>query len=536
MDSVATRSNSRLRGWTIMLLVGGMCLTGAFRTANAQNDTKRRDKLDSLLETLIESELDRREYGGTGRIEEQVRPLTMSSADTTKLRRLLSDFATESAQLAYQLDEYDARVPGLRNHLSDALRLRARADVLSKRVGRADLTKEIRPEYETLDRDWRRLSHAISQIRNTPRSLRDQITTLEGLEQDLAEMLKVRPQLDRVELMRQTAALTADLENLLEDIEIELGGIGESNSLTLSGRKALQQASSLTQTIADNYGYDTISADYKRFKEIWYPLVTRLRPLQNRYIERSVRRIRTVDNRLHDLLWLDQKVDDQQLLHVTSVLTKDVDEFFTRTPLKLLINLPNGYEVIPVADEFYGVLQNFADVVTRGESFESMVDAYQYVDESGEQFVRTFSQINSRSALSVLNEIERSLESLRTSLKLQDSKDLSGAIDLAATLEIQADRLDIDTNNWLNHKRESFRTEALKATAGFAQATHQLHEGLVNGADVEQLRRETSDLFSRWRTVYSYISRCDTEDRPILARQAAKITPGLVELRTLLEP
>lgn len=533
MTSVASRCkrmSPRLTAWMLAFTV--LATTGRLA---AQPASERHDRIDNLLESLIESELERREFGAPNMLEARPQPTAISRQDETKLRRLLDDFSAETTKLSYQIDDYGRQVPALRNHLSDVLKVRARSGVMAQRIGRVDINRELRPEFETLDRDWRRIAHELSQIIDLPRVIKQQITTLDGLNREIATVLSIKPQLDRIELIRQASALTADLENLLEDIDIELGGDPNSATLLINGRKAHQQAIGLIQNIAREAGYDSIVGEYKRFKDLWYPLATQLRPYENRYIERSVRRIRTVDSTLHSLLWLEKKIDNQQLLHVTSVLTKDADEFFTRTPLKLLVNLPNGYEVIPVADEFYGVLQNFADVVTRGESFESIVDAFQYVDDSGEQFVTLFQQINSRSALSVLSEIERSLDSLRMALKIENTTNLQPAIELAATLEVLADRLDIDTNNWLNRRRESFRVDALKATAGFAQATHQLHEGLVNGVEIEQLRREVNDLFSRWRTVYGYISRCDSEDRPILARGAAKITPGLVELRTLLE-
>lgn len=532
--------SSRIRRLLLCSLLGVLATTFELTPIMGQPRSNR-DQLDKLLESLIESEIERRDFADprmTAPLSAAPKETRLTARQLDQARRLLDTFSRDSNNLLYALADHDRAVGGLRELLSDALQIRASASVLAQRAARATDAAAIQTEFQNLDRQWRALSYALQNVRGLPRTITDSVRAMDTTDRELSQLLQISPQLNISELLQQTFSLSADLGNLIEDIEIEMGSSTEGRELLVETRRVHQQASHLGTMIVERPDHATLVSEYKRFRDLWYPLSARLRPLENRYIERSVRRIRSTDHTLTELLWLEEQVDRQQLLHVTSVLTKDVDEFFSRTPLKLLINLPDGYAVIPLADEFYGVLQNFADVVNRNEAQDDVLAAYEYVDQSGQEFVATFEQINSRSALSVLREIEHSLDSLRESLQLQGGQGQTStrAIELAASVEILADHLDIDINRWLTRRREPFRTEALKESAAFAQATHQLHEGLINGVSREQLRSEINSLFTRWRDVYGYLAKCDTEDRPILARSASQITPALIELRTLLEP
>ena len=510
--------------------------TGTAVLAQSSRTTKDRERIDSLLQSLIELELQRRELERADRARPTPRPLSNApDQNLDRIRTLLDQFSKDTSKLIYGIDEAGAKIPALRKHLTSALKIRARAGVLAERSQQTDDIAEVVRQFQGLDRDWRTLSYNLNRLQDLPDASKRQLATLNSYDAQLCELLKVKPQLNRHELLRQTLALTADLSNLVEDIEVELGSTEQTRQLLLTSHKAQQQANQLSQIVTEQSTYDGIVAEYQTFRKLWQPLASSLRSIENRYIERNIRRIRSADHSLAALLWIDRKVDNQQLIDIAATLTKDTDEFFTRTSLKLLIELPNQDEIIPIADQFYGVLENFSDVVDRSEPHSAVVDAWQFVDQSGQQFLTAYSHLKSQSALSVLSDIEHTLAALRQSLQLGTGDHLKPAIDLAAKLEILADHLDIDTNRWLNRKAEPFRTEALKETAAFADATHHIHEGLISRVDKQQLRTEIVSLFASWRRVYSHISKCNTSDRAHLARTATKITPLLIELRTLLE-
>lgn len=529
-----------IRSNRAMITALTLCLLGSSLPsqtyAQSSRTDKDRERIDNLLQSLIELELQRRELDRSERARPTPRPLSNApSQNLDRVRSLLDRFAQDASKLIYDIDDASRDVPALRNHLTNALKIRARAGVLAERSQQTEDVQEVVRQFESLDRDWRALSYKLNRLSELPDSSKQQLATLNSYDAQLCKLLNVKPQLNRRELLRQASSLSADLSNLIEDIEVELGSTASTHQILLNGRKTHQQANQLSTTVTDPSSYDSIIADYQKFRKLWQPLSASLRPVENRYIERSIRRIRSADHALAALLWIDRKVDNQQLIDIAATLTKDTDEFFTRTPLKLLIELPKQDEIIPIADQFYGVLQNFSDVIERHEPHRDVLDAWQFVDESGQQFLAAYSQLKSQAALSVLNDIEHTLAALRQSLQLGTTDSLKPAIELAANLEILADHLDIDTNRWLNRKAESFRTEALKETAAFAEATHHIHEGLISRVDRKQLHNEITALFATWRRVYAHISKCNTSDRPVLARTATKITPLLIELRTLLE-
>jgi hypothetical protein len=518
----------------VFCLLGSSLNSLAFAQSSGTN--KDRERIDNLLQSLIELELQRRELDRIERTRPAPRPLSNApDQNLDQVRNLLDKFSKDTSILIYEIDDAGAKIPTLRNHLTSALKVRARAGVLAERSQQTDDLAEIVRQFEGLDRDWRSLSYNLKRMKDLPDSSKRQLATLNSYDAQLCELLKVKPQLNRHELLRQALALSADLSNLVEDIEVELGSTDRTRRILLSSHKTQQQANQLSLIVTGQSTEDAIVSEYQTFRKLWQPLAAALRTVENRYIERSIRRIRSTDHSLAALLWIDRQVDNQQLIDIAATLTKDTDEFFARTSLKLLIELPNQDEIIPIADEFYGVLQNFSDIVDRNEPHSAVVDAWQFVDKSSQQFLAAYSQLKSQSALSVLSDIEHTLTALRQSLQLGTDDHFKPAIDLAANLEILADHLDIDTNRWLNRKSEPFRTEALKETAAFADATHHIHEGLISRVDKTQLQTETVSLFATWRRVYNHISKCNTSDRAHLARTATKITPLLIELRTLLE-
>ena len=70
-------------------------------------------------------------------------------------------------------------------------------------------------------------------------------------------------------------------------------------------------------------------------------MLGQLRNSDNRYVERQVRYLVDADNIVQQYLWLENKSDRNQLRQTAIALMRDVDEFYNRTPLKLLLNVSN---------------------------------------------------------------------------------------------------------------------------------------------------------------------------------------------------
>ena len=509
-----------------------------------------RENVDDLLRSLIENELERRDRErlnnplgtnplGTNPVAPANTRLTSPTREMLEAQRVLANVSRDADQLAVLLNEDISRVPGVRPYLADVLRLRAQVAILAERSRRFNDHRDILPDLQELDRDWRLLSYRLAQLRGLDSRTITQIQRLNTYAKELGRSFEISPQLDRQELLRKTAALSADLHNLMDDIEIEVPRSQQQIDLLLRGRRIEQQARQVANTVADNSDYQRVIADYREFQRVWYPFATDLRPLNNRYIERSVRRVNEVDSEIHELLWLPQQMDREKLLYLSGVLKRDVDDFFVRAPLKLMIDLPNSDQVLVIADEFYGVCENFTDVVKRGEDIQQIIGAYRYIEDSWRSFSAVFRPLKSQAAQQVLAEIGNNIVSLGNELQVhgggQDGGyDQRNALQIAASLDNLARHLENDIGQWLSVRNVNFRDYALQDASRFSQRCQRIHEMLARRGDERDLAVEADELARDWRRVYEHIQRCTTVEKPHLQRLASQISPQVVELRTIL--
>jgi hypothetical protein len=356
---------------------------------------------------------------------------------------------------------------------------------------------------------------------------------------ELGKSFEISPQLDRQSLLRTTAELAADLHNLMDDIEIEVPRSQQQVDLLLRGRRIEQQARQVATTVSDTGDYQRVIGQYREFQRVWYPFATDLRPLNNRYLERSVRRVNEVDASIQELLWMPHQMDREKLLYLSSVLKRDVDDFFVRAPLKLMIELPNTDQVLAVADEFYGVCENFTDVAKRNGDSAQLVSAYRYIEDSWRTFSGLFRPLKSQAAQQVLAEIGNNIVSLGQALQVQNGGYDGGynprnALEIAASLDNLSRHLENDVGQWLSTRTVNYRDYALQDAAQFRQSCQRIHEMLVRRVEQGELAREADALTRDWARLYEHIQRCTTAEKPHLQRVASQISPQIVELRTIL--
>ncbi|MBD3673080.1 MAG: hypothetical protein HUJ26_06095 [Planctomycetaceae bacterium] len=520
------------RHWLAGVLALGF-LVSSIAPLSAQDN---RQLLDKLLKEYIQSELEKMDQKTNPASGGTTPTATKQVVDNSReIHNDLQEFTRDTDDLALSLSADSRRIDGLNQILPSLYQLRARSSILAEKTQTGNQWSNLLEDIKTIDRDWRTVSFKLDQLQGLTQQQTRLASRLDQISADLIQHLDARPQMNTYELTRTLASLSVDFENLLEEIDLEISNAGDRRDLLLEGRKAQQQVQHISLLIRDEAQYDTIKSEYQRFKGIWDPMLTKLQTYDNRYIERSLRRINESDRSIHELLWMPHEIDRQQLVYQTSLLKKDVDEFFARTPLKLLITLPNPEFVLSTADAFYGVCENFTDIVNRNGSREDMVDAFRYIEESQAEFITMFKPIRSQAALNVLNSIDKHVQDLRGGLVLEEQFDRRKAIELGASLQNLSEHLHMDTKLWLSHVQVSYEQQAEDATARFSQLAARFHQQALNGSNAKQLQTISDDLYEQWRSVHSYISRSTNEDRAHLARLAAHIGPTLVEVRTLTQ-
>jgi hypothetical protein len=298
-----------------------------------------------------------------------------------------------------------------------------------------------------------------------------------------------------------------------------------------------QQITRVQDMVLAQYPYDRIVREYNFFDRPWELTAEQLRTVTNPYVERAVNRVVLADNSIHELLWLETATNRTQLKQTADALIRSVDDFYSRTPLKLLLSFKNAQNTLQVADNFYGTVQNFKDNLDRNEPEETVIDSYKYIEEYGAVFVRTFSTMQSQQGLAVLRQIEDNMASLRSSLKIGGTVtqvDTRRLQPIASSLESLADELDWDLRNWLNSERPAYRNEALQASATFMKRTQRLSKMMNTAPTLSELQKEADSMYAEWQAIYGFLSRCNTADRAYLAQAARNIRNDLTELNSQL--
>ena len=457
-----------------------------------------------------------------------------SSIDLAKLTRTLNDYSRMSSDLYVALDTQVNRVPAVRSLLTDMIKIRARASLLSQQIrANSDISVYGR-DLQGLDSDWRLLSYKLNSARGLDRNTMTLIQQIDTTNDSLSKLMQGGPSVSYRDLIQQTNALVSNLDRLLQDIDWELQRTPQAQSLILEGQKVRQQAAHVSEYAFQQTEYNHLVSDFKLFQQVWTNYSSKLRVLNNRIIERDMQQISENDRNITALLYIPATINREQLLQLTRNLQRDVTDFFDRAPLVMLIKLPNPELALPSADEFYGVFENFIDVVNRGENLDSLVDAFRYIQGSWSNFARVYRPLKSTDAQQVLNAIERDVQTLSGALLIQEGFDRSKASELAATIVNLAEHIQRDTDSWLNKERPNFSSDARRETLAFVQNAHELHEALAGNVNMREARQMSDALFESWRRVYSYIIQCRSSERSFLAANSSQTTPAIVELRTIL--
>jgi len=463
--------------------------------------------------------------------------LNLSGVDRRVVENLLKECVAEAERLYRSLNQDYQRYPEVRALLQDLSVLRARASRLSQDMQAGYTLERLQPDLKQLDSDWNYLSHQMSQSRQLSSTTRDSVNRLDGLGRQLEKLFQMEPQLDRRALQLELARLDSALRSLAQDLEMDPDAGNRIYQVVMDTRKVNQQAYRVQQMVLDMYPYAQIVSEYNSFSQMWQSLTADLRKLNTRYAERSMRDVLLADSNMHNLLWLEQQTSKENLRQITTSLMRDVDEFYTRVPLKLLLNFKDMTGILQTSNDFYGTVQNFMDCVNRNEDERSMLECYGYVEEYGASFVRAFEPLRSQAGRVVLREIEDGILALRNELNIAGNVstiDTRAMIPTAASLENLADHLDYDIRQWLSRDRQSFSAAALDSSKRFMNRTRRIHNMLQSRPTAAELKKEASDLVEEWRTVYEYISRCRTDHREHLRVLSGDISETIYRLRVPL--
>lgn len=461
----------------------------------------------------------------------------LSQVNRTALTNLMRDAHDESGRLYTSLEADARRNSQLRPMLTDLRQLRQLSGYLNQDLSSNVALDRILSDFQKLDADWRLFAHRMTSIRGLSATTTQSVERINNIDQQIGKLFRVEPTIDRRELLRQLAVLDSALFNLAGELEREVSSGTSAQQLASNARKLRAQVQRSQDTVYDGATYDEIVTEHSRFERSWEVLMGQLASFNSRYIRSAVRQIVEADNLLHELLWIEDRSDRSQLKLTADALMRDVDEFYSRTPLKLLLSFGDDSRPLRIADDFYGTIKSFQDTLNEQASDQQLIDSYGYIEDFGSQFLRTFSRIRSQQGIVVLKEIEDGIAALRSELHLGGTVsqvDTRRLLPVAAQLENLADQLNYDVRQWLNTARPPERAQIQAASTAFMNRTSSLHRLMSTEPRLQDLQREFDALATDWEAIYNQLDKCRTAERSSLSAIAMDVRYEMSQLYSAL--
>lgn len=463
----------------------------------------------------------------------------VDSPETLDLvRRIFERIAAEADSLQVALNNDVDIMRGVRSVLHDVIQFSARAQVLSETCRRANRVGGLCGDYEAFDRDWQAISYKLRRIPELQQSAAiKRVEVIDNLDRKLSEVFKIKPHFDQRELLRATAALSDKLQRLAEDISVEMVDPQMRRSLIGMAKRTQSEAQMVADLVDSENDPTAVAGEFKEYLQLWHPLQRQIRQVDaNRALERTVFRISQSNREIGECLRMPAQNDTSNVAYMMESLKRDVDEYFTRAPLRLVMDLPDAPTALATAGEYYGLCEQFVQEANNNASQAELAESFRSVSQAWRGFNHTFQAMASEPAHRVLNRIEEEMGSLAQALQLYDQQfDARRISEVAYALSAAADNISRDTQIWLEHDRPDFGDEAIRATQSFVTRCQRFSDSVTGGATVEQLRPEVVNLYEHYKRVYQSISQCRGRERSRLAENAKRAKAALVDLRTQLE-
>ncbi|MEO8494414.1 MAG: hypothetical protein ABI614_05055 [Planctomycetota bacterium] len=501
-------------------------------TAQTPPPSARRQFVDGLLQSLIESQRDRQAPPPNRP------PLPRPDENLLAARQHLDSFSSHSAQLVNQWNANAAQSPGTRQMLGDLIRLNATVTNVQARAANARRLEDLTPDFVALDRDWRLMAYRLNQIDGlSPECIRC-IRMLNEADTALCGVLGVSPQVDLNELVVATNALNTSLSHLIQDIEYELPRSRIGRSLIAEVSQVQQRALLLSSAVSQRRPYEELVGAFRAFYADWRNVAAKIRQVDSRHLERNVSRIDESSHAIHELLWLAEEVDYGRLSYLANALRRDVDGLFDAVSLNVLLELPTAARVLPVASEFYGLCENFSGSVASHAPLGQLQSDYRYLIQSWPELSSCFKPCQNPGVVQSLKGIEESFVSLRDAVGLAAAIDWQHANQVVAALVLSSDSVvaEVQSHVYTNARYDQqLRFESARDAAAFRGAARRLQEAIVN-RQTEVLAERAQAAADAWAAFNDHcFRRLIPADQLHLRDVRAAATQQVVELQAMLQ-
>ena len=509
-----------------------------FEAARAQN---ARQVVGGLLRELLESELERRdrnEENRTGPIDFERRPENDArgiSDKSNRARGYFRSFTTESQQLARLLEQEARTTPGVRSHLDEVLKLRARADFLSQRYAQPQPDRVLLQDIQQLDRDWRLASYHFGNLPGLSNPCQQKIKRLDEINRQCCQLFDLGPQFDRREVVRLASALAAELNHLERDVEFELRSSPQARELISQLRRIEARAKLLGDSAADGDSYELVVAEFKRFVEQWTNLSRRLDRFNDRHIDRTVEEVHEINRRLHEQLLLPIRIDRSHLTHLTNQANRRLETLTESMTLAMLAELDNASGILDATRILCREMAHLQEAVAQNAPEAQLCEIWQVLDSAWREFDVYAQPIQSGRIRGLRQEIAALLDAMRRDLGVELTLDYRELLRLAAELEGITEQAEFHVEQWRRRPGARVDDRLGRDLQRFVSNCHRLHEDCADGVRQDQLARQCRELAEGWTRLRPQLLACNTADRHALRRISDQATQRLVRLQVMLE-
>ena len=491
---------------------------------------RRGQFFDGVLRNLVDGQISSQPTAKLAPV-----PSSNVSSQMREARGTLQQFANELQQLYTALRQEERFTPGIRSLLADSLQVKAAADVLVNRSQGMSQVTQLAPEYEALDRQWRVLAHRVRQWPNLGSGLYKRVDTLNERNERLGQLLKVTPQLETGELINLLATLNADFDHLSEDIRIDLVQHPQRDEFIQQLHQLQSMVHYMNNAVTAGRAHDEFVGRFKQMYTTWSPLKSKLRVIDNRYIQRNLSRVTQANNRMHELLWIPRVIDGNEILFLATTLKQDIDHIVDQVTLRKLIESPNATQIFERSKEFYTLCGDFRQTVTTETNLQNLKWDFRELDVSWNDLRSVLSHSTDPTTLQRVATVDSTVSELRRSLGERPIFDSIEAQQLVESIDSMADSLHFDINRDIassDRYPRDFRTSIIGSSQSFHRSAHTMHQQVLQQSHDSTLRQQTAKLANEWDELQGYISRVSF-DQPDTAQNAQRIAQMVAKLQVI---
>ncbi|WP_417849032.1 hypothetical protein [Thalassoglobus sp.] len=506
-------------------------LTLVCASADAQsNRDQRKDFVEGLLKSLIDSQLDR------GRPSpDRTPPNLPPNADLQQAQVFLDALTNQSAQLVNLLRVEERSMPQLRPLLADALTIHADARMLrddsrSVRDQRA-LTNSVRE----FDRKWRTLAHRLKQIPELGRASLRTIDSITDLNTSLSQLLGIDPQFDRNSLLRLSSSVSTSMGHLNQELRYQLHRNPIRDQILTQGYQLSLQASQLV-SLVDRSDYKSIVASTQSFQQAWKVFAVRLRELNSERIQRDMLEIEQSLRDISEILWLTAPIDKAQIVQLTQTIEREFDLFLDNVSLAQLIRLNQTQNLIKQSTQFHASAHLFAETAERSQNLNDLSWDFQVLEVEWKEFLVEARRVNLPAAQQQIQMIQRSMNILQNMLNLRPQLDRRELLPVVASADDLSDRLLGTGKRIIGNSGAypgTFRIKFLNELNELHDSAHQLHDGLIQTKSESELQRDAEHLIEHWNGVKQLVPQLRQQDQQQIMQIMAQLEPNMVKLQVI---